>query len=175
MCICTCNIYVWLDLQKPTIMLQELKFKLCHNINDSLMHCPRTSTVWLKMARSAFTDGSVKLSWCITGPVGPLGSTNQNWLGTKLLPMAILIYPVVCVHSCRLLGTQHYCLWSNGKEGQPSVCPPTQPLITAIRDITGVVKKLSQKQQWILHGSVNYKTVAISLLYLYGKSCVATV
>ena len=32
-----------MDLQKPTIMSQELKFKLCPNFNDSLMHCPQTS------------------------------------------------------------------------------------------------------------------------------------
>ena len=62
--------------------------------------------------------------WCITGPVGPLGSTNQNWLGAKLLPMAILIYPVVCVHLCCLLRTQHHCLWPNGREGLPSAFPP---------------------------------------------------
>ena len=29
--------------------------------------------------------------------------------------MAVSIYPVVCVHSCCLLGTQHYCLCSNGQ------------------------------------------------------------
>ena len=74
--------------------------------------------------RQLFAD-PVKPCWCITGPVGPLGSTNQNWLCTKLLPMIVLIYPVVCVHSCRLLGTQHYCLCSSGKEGPPSACPPT--------------------------------------------------
>ena len=80
----------------------------------------------------------VKPSWCITGPTGPLGSTNQNWLCAKLLPMAVSIYPVVCVHSCRLLGTQHYCLCSNGSDSLPLAChppPPPQPLISAIRDI----------------------------------------
>ena len=97
----------------------------------------------------------VKPRWCITGPVGPLGSTNQNWLCAKLLPMAVLICPVVCVHSCHLLETQHYCLWPNGREGLPSTCPPTPtippppshspthtPLISAICDITGVVKSI---------------------------------
>ena len=97
----------------------------------------------------------VKLSWYITGPAGPLGSTNQNWLCAKLLPMAVLIYPVVCVHSCRLLGTQHYCLCSNDSDCSPLAChlpPPPHPTpshpptpISAIRDITGPVKKLSQK------------------------------
>ena len=59
----------------------------------------------------------VKPCWWITGPVGPLGSTNQNWLCARLLPMAISAYPVVCVHYNRLLGTWHYCLWPNGRHG----------------------------------------------------------
>ena len=70
--------------------------------------------------RRLFTD-PVKSRWYITGPVGPLGSTNQNWLGAKLLPMAVSICPVVCVHPCYLLGTQHHCLWPNGKEGLPAL------------------------------------------------------
>ena len=77
--------------------------------------------------RRLFAD-PVKPSWCITGPVGPLVSTNQNWLGAKLLSMAVLIHPVVCVHPCRLLRAQHHCLWPNGREGPPSACPPTTPL-----------------------------------------------
>ena len=89
------------------------------------------------------------------GHVGPLGSTNQNWLGGQLLPMAVSIYPVVYVHPCHLLGAQHHCLWPNDRESPPSACPatpsqlapfpPTYSLISPIRDITGVVKKLSQK------------------------------
>ena len=67
----------------------------------------------------------VKPSWCIAGPVSLLGSTNQNWLGAKLLPMAVVIYPVVCVHPSRLLRAQYHSLWPNGKEGPPSACPPT--------------------------------------------------
>ena len=38
---------MWLDLQKPIKMSQVLKSKLCPSINDSLMHCPAVSTVWL--------------------------------------------------------------------------------------------------------------------------------
>ena len=135
----------------------------------------------------------VKPSWCIIGPVqlvlpsgptvGPLGSTNQNWLCAKLLPMVVSIYSVVCVHSCHLLGTQNYCLWSNGKEGLPLACPPTpttptpfpltHSLISVICDITGVVKNYLKNQQWTLHSRSSYETVAISPLYLYSKSCVA--
>ena len=88
----------------------------------------------------------VKLCWCIKDPVGPLGSTNQNWLCARLLPMAVSIYPVVCVHSCCLLGTQHYYLWPNGRKSQPLACPPTpNQLISDTCDITVIVKKLSQK------------------------------
>ena len=69
----------------------------------------------------------VKPSWCITGPTGPLESINQNWLCAKLLPMAILIYLVVCVHSCHLLETQHYSLCSNGSDSLPPACHPHPP------------------------------------------------
>ena len=44
-----------------------------------------------------FFADPVKPGWCIIGPVSPLGSTNQNWLGAKLLPMAISIYPALCM------------------------------------------------------------------------------
>ena len=67
----------------------------------------------------------VKPHSCITGPVGPLGSTNQNWLCARLLPMAVLIYPGVCLHSCHLKGSQHHCLWPNGRKGLPLAFPPT--------------------------------------------------
>ena len=38
-------------------MAQELKSNLQPNINDTLLHGLETSTVWLQIARSAFTDG----------------------------------------------------------------------------------------------------------------------
>ena len=101
------------------------------NVNDSLMHYPEASTMWgidgqVCFHRWLFAD-PVGPCWYITGPVGPLGSTNQNWLCARLLPMAVLIYPVVCVHSCRLLGTQHYCLCSNGSFCPPGACHPPPP------------------------------------------------
>ena len=71
--------------------------------------------------------------------------------------MAVSVYPVVCVHSCRLLGIQHYCLWPNGKEDPPLACPPTpttpapllpaQLLISDTRDITVAVKDYLKNQQ----------------------------
>ena len=94
--------------------------------------------------------------------------------------MAVSIYPVVCVHSCHLLRAQHHCLWPNGRKGPPSACPPTPtthppihlPLISAIHDITVVVKNYLKIQQGIMHSRVSYRTLAIILLYLFGKSCV---
>ena len=92
-----------------------------------------------------------------TGPVGPLRSTNQNWLCARLMLIAVLVYFVVCVHSSHLLRTQLYFLWPNGGEGPPSACPPTPtiphlpstrpPLISNTRDITVAVKNYLKNQQ----------------------------
>ena len=46
-------------------------------------------------------------------------------------------------------------------------------LISTIHVITGVEKSYLKNQPRILHSRVSYETVAISLLYLYSKSCVA--
>ena len=103
-------------------MSQELKSKLCRNINDSLSRSINYVALDGQVCfhRRLFAD-PIKPCWCIT--VGPLGSTNQSWLCARLLPVAVLIYPVVCVHSCRLL--RHHCLWPDGTEGPPRACPPT--------------------------------------------------
>ena len=110
-------------------MSQELKSKLCPNINVSLIYTLSTNINCMAIDsqicfhRWLFAN-PVKPSWCITGPVSPLESTNQNWLGTKLLPMAISIYPVVCVHPCHLLRAQHHSLWLDSREGPPLDYPP---------------------------------------------------
>ena len=39
--------YMLLDLQKSLQFAQQLKFNLKPNINDTLMHCPEISTMWL--------------------------------------------------------------------------------------------------------------------------------
>ena len=44
-------------------------------------------------------DDLVKLHWYIIRFVGPLVSTDQNLWDANLLPMAVLIYPVVGVHT----------------------------------------------------------------------------
>ena len=41
---CECTIVT--GFMKTTLMSQELKSKLCPSVNDSPMHCPRTSTAW---------------------------------------------------------------------------------------------------------------------------------
>ena len=46
-----------LDLRKPALMAQELKSNLQPDINDTLMCYLETSTVWLYIARSDFTEG----------------------------------------------------------------------------------------------------------------------
>ena len=38
--------YMRLELQKLTILSQELKSKLNPKINDTFMHCPEASTTW---------------------------------------------------------------------------------------------------------------------------------
>ena len=46
------------------------------NINDLLMHCPPTSTAWLSVARSAFTDSFLPNS---VKPSGALQGQLTHW------------------------------------------------------------------------------------------------
>ena len=110
-------ISMWLDLQKLTTILWEVKSKLCPNVNDSLMQCYMSMNIncvaidiQVCFHRWLFAN-SVKLSWCITGPIDPLASTNQNWLVAKLLPwpsqpiLWFVYIPVVCwEHSATVCG-----------------------------------------------------------------------
>ena len=149
---------MWLYLEKLTKLSQELKSKLKPNIDDTLMHCPETPSTYMTIDnyvcfhRWHFAD-PVKPLWCITGLVEPLESTDENWWGTKLLPISVLIYPVDCncvaTSLSPILRTQHHCLYTNDRK----IClwlshpfsplyplPPTHPLIHNTHDITGVVK-----------------------------------
>ena len=63
--------------------------------------------------RWLFAD-RVRPHWCITGPVGPLGCTNQSWCGVKLPTMSVSTHPVGCVHICHLLRGQHHSMHPNG-------------------------------------------------------------
>ena len=92
----------------------------------------------------------VKSHWCITGPVGLLGHTNQSWCGVKLLTMSVSTHPVSCVHICYLLGGQHHSMHPNGSFCPPSAChpphhptpppslPPTHPLYTRSMILQGL-------------------------------------
>ena len=103
----------------------------------------------------------VKLSWCITGPTGPLGSTNQNLLHAKLLPMAVLIYPVVCVHSCCQLGTQHYCLCSNSSDSRDLITVEITSVITVNNYIKQTITLLlSPELSSLLVSAANNITLA---------------
>ena len=114
------------------------------------------------------------------------GELNQNWLGAKFLPMAIVIYPMVSVHLHHLLGAQCHSLWPNGREGPPtaspltptiSLPPPTYPPSYKwhLWYYRGC-KILPQKPAVnTLHGRISYETLAIGLLYLYSKSCMAII
>ena len=128
----------------------------------------------------------VKPHWCITGPVVPLGCTNQSWCGVKLLTMSVSTHPVGCVHICHLLRGQHYSMHANGKFFPPPAChppppphphpPPTcPPPIQCIRDITWAIKNYLKTRLCVIHGRDSYWMIAIIQLYLYGKSCVAIV
>ena len=140
-------------------MSQELKSKLCPSFNDSLMHLS-TDINCLAIDSQVCFHGRlfadrVRPHRCITGPVGPLGCTNQSWCGVKLLAMSVLTHPVGCVHICHLLVGQHHSIHLNGRFFPPMAChpppphrPPTHPPpISAIRDITGPVKNYLKNQQ----------------------------
>ena len=78
----------------------------------------------------------VKPHWCIAGPVGPLGRTNQSWCGVKLLTMSLSTHPVGCVYICHLLRGQHHSMHLNGSFCLPSACHPPYPLPPAHRIYT---------------------------------------
>ena len=134
-------------MQKPSQFTQELKFNLKSNISDTLVTVQKSSTCMVIDIDSQVCFHKwdpVKLCWGITGPVEPLGSTNQSLWDAKLLPMSVSTYPVDCVHLCHLLRTQYHCLCPNGGENLPLACPPTHPLIHDIRDVTGIAKTTSK-------------------------------
>ena len=69
------EMYLWLDLQKPTRMLQERKSKLCPNINDSRTHALSRGINCVTIDGQVCFHGRlfanpVKLCWCITVLLG---------------------------------------------------------------------------------------------------------
>ena len=132
-CVCTCIICGHRNLLKSSQFAQELKSNLIPYSNDTLMCCPETSSTWLYIARSAFTDGILPTLW---GRVCALQGLWGHW-------GALIMIDVVS--KC--------CQCS----------PPTHsPPIHDTRDITGVVKnsKTSSKNtvQQSLLWNTSYKT-----------------
>ena len=139
-------------------MAQKLKSNLQPNINDALSRNINYVAIHSQVCfhRQLFAN-AVKPHQCITGLVGPLGSTIQSWCDVKLLTMSVSAHPVGCVHICHLLRGQRYCQCPNGGE-PPLACPPTLPppthplymtrviLQDDTHDITGVVKIYLKKQ-----------------------------
>ena len=52
----------------------------------------------------------VKPSWCNTGSVGPVGGTNKDVTGARLVPTTVSTCPVDSVPFCHSLKTQHCCM-----------------------------------------------------------------
>ena len=136
----------------------------------------------------------LKPHWYITGPVGPLGCTNQSWCGVKLLVMSVSTHPVGCVHICHILGGQHHTMHPNGSfftmhpNGRfflPLAChPPPPPHPTPSHLPIPYTrhpwyyrgcKSYLKSQLWVIHGRDSYCILAIRQLYLYSKSGAAIV
>ena len=93
-----------------------------------------------------------------------------------LYPSTCVYIPVICwEHGTTVCGlmTGRAGLWIAHPSPPPShPLPPAHILISETHDIKVVVKIYLKNQHRILHGRINYETVAISLLYLYSKSCI---
>ena len=70
----------------------------------------------------------VKPPWCNTGFVGPVGGTNKDVTGARLLPTTVSTCPVDWVPFCHSLKTQHCCLCPYGSFNPPlATHPPLHP------------------------------------------------
>ena len=108
------------------------------------------------LSQAAFAN-PVRPCWCITGSVGPLGSTNQNCLCVRLCQwpswsiLWFVYIPVVCwkcsTTVCGLMAGRARLRLAHPPPPPPAFLSPTHPLISAIRDITVEIKKLSQKPE----------------------------
>ena len=136
-------------------MAQELKSNLQPNINDTLVYCLETSIAWLYIARSAFTDGFLAtLSSCIGalrglwghwGALIRIGVVSNCWQCPSR-PILWVVYISVTywgdsITVCALMAGRTR-LWLAHHPHPPPTHPPP---IHDTRDITGAVKKLSQK------------------------------
>ena len=93
-----------------------------------------------------------------------------------LYPSMCVYIPVICwEHGTTVCGLMagRACLWlAHPSPPRSHPLPLAHTFISEIHDIKVVVKNYLKNQHWILHGRINYETVAISLLYLYSKSCI---
>ena len=168
---------MWMDLQKPALMAQELKSNLKPNFNDTLMHCPEASTTWLQIARSAFTDSFfqpckmalVHYRACeVTGEIIRIGEVPSccQWSSQSIL-WIVYISVTYWGHSttvCALM-VGIACLQL------PHLLPPPTPTWHPwyYRGCK-ISQKLAVNTAW----QSCYETVAIRLLNLYSESGVST-
>ena len=168
---------MWLNLQKLTKWSQELKSKLKFNINDILIHCPEASTTWLWMARSAFRVGFLPTLCCCVGALQGLWDKWGALIRIGWVPdccqwpywsiLWFVYIPAICwEHSATVCGPM-----AGMARLQPAhLTPPLPPSCKQHPWYFSGCKSTFPKI--ILHGRVSYETLAISLLYLYSKSCV---
>ena len=152
------------------------------------MHHLETSTAWLYIARSAFTDGFLlTLQSCISALQGLWGHWGaliivgvvSNCWQCPSRPILWVVYISVTywgdsTTACALMAESTHLRLAHPPP-PPNPPPSHPPLIHNSHDITEFVKKLYLKNQpWVLHNSDSYWTLAIRQLYLYSKSGMAT-
>ena len=83
------------------------------------------------MTKSAFTEGLLPTlsnhHGAIQGLWGPVGGTNKDVTGARLLPTTVSTCPVDSVPFCHLLNTQHCCLCTHGRFSPPLASHPPPP------------------------------------------------
>ena len=122
---------MWLDLQKPSQMVQELISNYSWTIK------PYSYTILLSKHTNRMVINSQVFfhKWLFTNPVKPqkvyyrayimsMNGIIKDVCDVKLLPMTISAYPVDYVCSWHLLKTQHCCICPNRRYNLTSA-PPT--------------------------------------------------
>ena len=126
--------------------------------------------------RWLFAD-AVRPRWCITGPVGPLVRIGWvpdccQWRSWSILWFVYILAPH-WEHSATVCGLMAGMACLQLAHPPTPTTPPT-PYKWHLWYYRGC-KNYLKDQQWMLHGRVSYETLAISLLYVYSKSCAAIV
>ena len=127
---------LWLDLRKPSLSAQEMKSNLLLIIKPTLLHYLKIPSTYVAIDDQVcfhwrLIADPVKPPWCNTGSVGPVGGTNKDVTGARLLPTTVSTCPVDWVPFCHSLKTQHCCLCPYGSFNLPQAThlppPPTPP------------------------------------------------